>query len=160
MPMAADSLQKQPARGPGRQFQKGQSGNPAGRAVGSRNKATLAAERLFDGEADALSRKAVELALGGDGAALRVCLDRILPARRERPVQLDLPPIDSPADIAGAMAAVVAAAAQGRITPSEAVKLGQLVITFLRAIEVSEFDRRLQMLEDRQNGTRSLAPAG
>jgi hypothetical protein len=152
MRMAVDSLQKQPARGLGRQFRKGQSGNPAGRPVGSRNKATLAAELLFDGEADVLSRRAIELALGGDGSALRLCLDRILPPRRERPVQFDLPPIDSPADIASAMAAVVVAAAQGQITPGEAAKLGQLVSTYLRTIEVSEFDRRLQMLEDRLNG--------
>jgi hypothetical protein len=100
---------------------------------------------LFDGEADALSQKALELALGGDRTALWLCLDRILPPRRERPVQLDLPPIDRPADIASAMAAVVAAAAQGRTTPGEAAKLGQLVSTYLRTIQVSEFDRRLQL---------------
>ena len=47
-------------------FQPGQSGNPAGRPRGSRNKATIAAETLLDGEAQALSRKAVELALEGE----------------------------------------------------------------------------------------------
>jgi Family of unknown function (DUF5681) len=57
--MAVNSLQKQPARGPGRPFEKGRSGNPAGRPRGARNKATLAAEALFDSEAEALSRKAV-----------------------------------------------------------------------------------------------------
>ena len=78
--MAVNSLQKQPARGPGRPFEKGRSGNPAGRPCGARNKATLAAEALFDSEAEALSRKAVELALGGSEGALRICLDRIIGA--------------------------------------------------------------------------------
>jgi len=38
----------------------------------------------LEGEAEALTRKAVELALEGDVTALRLCLDRI--ARRARTV--------------------------------------------------------------------------
>jgi Family of unknown function (DUF5681) len=105
--MAVNSLQKQPARGAGRPFEKGRSGNPAGRPRGARNKATLAAEALFDSEAEALSRKAVELALGGSEGALRLCLDRIIAPRRERPIQLAVPPIRSASDIAAAMGAIV-----------------------------------------------------
>ena len=145
--MAVNSLQKQPARGPGRRFEKGKSGNPAGRPRGARNKATLAAEALFDSEAEALSRKAVELALDGSEGALRLCLDRIIAPRRERPMQLALPPIRSASDIAAAMGAIVKAAAQGAITPDEAYKLSQMVDTFVRAIDTSDFDRRLQILE-------------
>jgi len=138
--MAVSSLQKQPARGPGRPFEKGRSGNPAGRPRGARNKATLAAE--------ALSRKAVELALGGSEGALRLCLDRIIAPRRERPIQLAVPPIRSASDIAAAMGAIVKAAAQGTITPDEAFKLSQMVDTFVRAIDTSDFDKRLQILEN------------
>ncbi len=91
------------ARGaPGRPFEKGRSRNPAGDPRAARNKATLAAEALFDSEAAALSRKAVELPLGGSEGALRICLDRIAP-RRERPIQLAVPPIRSGSDIAAAM---------------------------------------------------------
>jgi hypothetical protein len=148
MGMAVNSLQKQPARGPGRPFEKGRSGNPTGRPRGARNKATLAAEALFDSEAEALSRKAVELALGGSEGALRLCLDRIIAPRRERPIQLAVPPIRSASDIAAAMGAIVKAAAQGAITADEAFKLSHMVDTFVRAIETSDFDRRLQILED------------
>jgi len=63
--------------------------------MGARHKATVAAEALLDGEAEALTRKAVEMALAGDGAALRLCLDRIIPPRRERPVRFNMPVMQS-----------------------------------------------------------------
>ena len=66
--------------------------------MGARHKATVAAEALLDGEAEALTRKAVEMALAGDGTALRLCLDRIIPPRRERPVRFKMPVLQSPAD--------------------------------------------------------------
>src|SRR5260370_26233006 len=84
-------------RGRGRPFPKGESGNPTGRPRGSSNRATRAAELLLDGEATALSRKAVELALAGDAAALRLWLDRTRAPPPERAVKLALPPLHSPA---------------------------------------------------------------
>lgn len=159
--MLVDSLQKQVGRdaqgrfvkgrsgNPAGRFQKGQSGNPAGRRLGSRNKATANAELLLDGEAEALTRKAVELALSGDAAALRLCLERIIPPRRGRPVQLSLPPLRGAADLDQTMAAITTAAAQGAITPGEAAELARLVEIFVRAVETSDFDRRLQQLENR-----------
>ena len=65
----------------GRRFAKGRSGNPGGRPRGSINRSTRAAQLLLDGEATALSRKAVELALAGDPTALRLCLDRTVAPR-------------------------------------------------------------------------------
>ncbi len=67
-------------------FKPGQYGNPAGKPKGTRHRTTMAIEALLDGEAEALSRKAIEMALAGDGVALRLCLERLLPARRDRPV--------------------------------------------------------------------------
>ena len=58
-----------------------------------------------------------------------------------------MPPIRSASDIAAAMGAIVKAAAQGAITPDEAYKLSQMVDTFVRAIDTSDFDNRLQILE-------------
>jgi hypothetical protein len=77
-----------------------------------------------------------------------MCLDRIIAPRRERPIQLGIPPIRSASDIAAAMGAIVKAAAQGTITPDDAFKLSQMVDTFVRAIDTSDFDRRLQILEN------------
>ena len=107
----------------GRPFQKGQSGNPKGKPSGTVNRGTRAAAMLLDGEAETLARKAVEMALSGNSAALRMCLDRTVAPRREQPVSVDLPEISSPADISGAVAAVLGAAARGTITAGEAFAL-------------------------------------
>jgi hypothetical protein len=137
-------------RGParGRPFAKGQSGHPAGRPAGARNKKTLAAAVLLDGEAEALTRRAVELAFAGDPTAMRLCIERILPPCRERSVKFALPPIESAADIAAAMKAVTAALAAGVITPGEAGRIAAVVETFVRAIETSDFERRLKIIEE------------
>ena len=113
-----------------------------------RNKATEAAELLLDGEAEALTRKAMELALGGDARALRLCLDRIIPPRRGRAVQLGLPPVRGAADLGGTMAAITTAATSGAITPGEAAELARVVEIFVRAVETSDFERRLRELEE------------
>ncbi len=139
-----------PDRVRGRPFRKGRSGNPAGRRPGSRNKATIAAAQLLAGEAEGLTRKAVELALEGDAMALRLCVERLLPACRERAVKFALPPIESAADIAAAMKAVTSALADGEITPGEAGRIAGVVDTFVRAIETSDFEERLKELEDSQ----------
>lgn len=81
------------------QFPKGASGNPAGRPQHSRNKATLLMEELFEGEAEQLTRKLIELASGGDILALRLCMDRLLSPRKDRPIHFSLPPIESPAQV-------------------------------------------------------------
>lgn len=128
-------------------FVKGGSGNPAGRPPGLRNAASLAAERLLDGEAEALTRKAVELALAGDGRALRLCLERLVAPRREQPLPIALPPLRDPADLATIMASVAAALARGELSAGEAGSLARVVETFMRAIEASDFERRLQALE-------------
>src|SRR5262245_12667494 len=128
-------------------FQPGQSGNPAGKPKGTRNKTTLAVEALLDGEAETLTRKAIELAKRGDLGALRVCLDRIAPPRKDRPVMFELPPITSAADAAKAAAALLEAVALGDLTPAEASELGKLVEAYVKALEATEFAERLTKLE-------------
>jgi hypothetical protein len=74
---------------------KGTSGNQSGRPAGSRNKATEALQQMLEGEAERITRKAIDLALGGDLTAIRLCMERLLPPRKDRPVQIDLPPIET-----------------------------------------------------------------
>ena len=91
-PATAEALSS-PGRGRNGRFLPKSRGNTAGRPKGSRNKTTLAAQALLDGEAEALTRKAIELALSGDPVALCLCLERILPRREERLVELSLPKV-------------------------------------------------------------------
>jgi hypothetical protein len=79
--------------------------------------------------------------------ALRLCLERILPPCRDRMVKFALPPIESAAEIAAAMKAVTSALAGGLISPGEAATIAAVVDTFVRAIETSDFERRLRLVE-------------
>ena len=117
----------------GRPFRPGQSGNPAGKPKGVRNRATLAAEALLEGEARALTRKAIELGLAGDTAALRLCMERIIPPRKDRAVRLALPPVASVQDAREAVNVVLAAVAEGGITLAEASAALDLVEAARRA---------------------------
>ena len=124
-------------------FQKGQSGNPAGRPAGSRNSATLACEALLEGQAEALTQKAVDMALAGDTVALKICLDRIYPPRKDRPAPFTLPPITSPRQAGEIMASVAQAVAAGQITPSEAAEFAKVIDAYVKAHHVAQLDDRL-----------------
>src|SRR5262249_37449730 len=117
------------------------------------NRATVAAEALLDGEAGALTRKAIELAKQGDITALRLCLDRVVAPRRERHIQFRLPELRSVSDATGAMWAIIDAVAIGDLTASEAAELSKLVETFIRSLEATEFHQRLRALEERVSRT-------
>jgi Family of unknown function (DUF5681) len=140
-------LPKKQYRPRGRPWVKGQSGNPAGRRKGCRNKAILSAELYLDGEAEGLMRKAVELAYAGSALHMKLVLDRTIAPLRERPAPVPLPRIDSVADLAPAMDSVLAAVSAGLITTGQALELSMVVATRLRAVEAGEFDRRLSAIE-------------
>ncbi len=123
--MAENSANQQ--RGRGRPFRKGESGNPAGKPAGTRNLTTRAVEALLHGEADALTRKCVELALKGDSTALRLCMERLAPPRKERSIDFPLRPATTAADVSLAMAKVVEAVGAGTITPSEGQSVAALL---------------------------------
>ena len=128
-------------------FQKGQSGNPRGRPMGSRNNATLACEALLEGQAEALTQKAVEMALAGDPVALRICLERICPVRKDRAVRFPLPPITSARDAADIAAAIAQAVAAGHLTPSEAAEIGKVIEIYSRRMKRPNLNDRMTRVE-------------
>ncbi|WP_331293080.1 MULTISPECIES: DUF5681 domain-containing protein [Methylobacterium] len=136
-------------RGEGKPFTEGRSGNPAGRPKGSRNKTTVALEKILDGDAESILRKAVEMAQDGDPVALRLCLDRLIPPRKDRPITFALPPIETTDDLPKATGAIVAAVATGELTPSEAAEISKTLDVHVRAIEATELHRRMAALEAR-----------
>ena len=145
-------------------FQPGQSGDPAGRPKGARGKAAIFAEQLFEGEAENIIRAAIEAAKGGDATAVRVCLDRVAPRRRDRVVSFELPPLHSAASVLSALADIAAAVSRGDLTPSEADNVSKLLDRYLRTLEHVELEQRVTKLEgglgasagnSNQNGTNS-----
>jgi hypothetical protein len=122
------------------------AGNP-GRPQGSRHKATQATLQLLDGQAEQITQKALEMALEGDTTALRLCLERIAPPRKDAPVTFDLPPMQSAADAAQAAGAVLNAVADGDLTPTEGAHIMALVETYRRTLETSSLEARVLALE-------------
>ena len=121
-------------------------GNP-GRRKGARHKYTVAIQALLEGEAEALGRKAVELALGGDTTALRLCLERVCPPRKDVPVRFGLPNMTSAVEAAKTAQAVLRAVSEGRITPLEGAAVMSLVECYRKTLETTELEARISNLE-------------
>ena len=132
------------------QFKPGASGNPAGKLTGARHRVTLAVEALLEGQHAALTQKAIDLALQGDGPALRLCLDRIAPPRKDAPLSFALPPIKSAADTVQASASLLAAVAGGEVTPDEAGRVMALLTAHKALVESGDLEARISALEDRR----------
>src|SRR5258708_21008777 len=121
----------------GGRFVPGQSGNPAGKKPGTRNRATLLAETLRDGEGEAAARIVIDKALAGDAVAARFLLDRLTPRPRGRAIALDLPADAGAGDVLAASNATVAAMASGEITPDEALTVTRVLDGRLRALKAA-----------------------
>jgi len=128
-------------------FRKGQSGNPSGKPKGCRNATTILFDDLLKDNAKELIEKTIEMAKGGDGLALRLCIERLAPARKDRPVWFDLPEMNEARDAVNASAAIVAAVAGGDLTPSEAAELSKVVDSYARTLQAAEFEERISKLE-------------
>jgi len=127
-------------------------GNP-GKPKGARHRATQAALALLEGESEALTRQAVNMALDGDTTALRLCLERIAPPRKDAPIQFEMPRMETAADAAKAAGAVVEAVAAGELTPTEGAHVMALVDSYRRTLETSELEARVAALEGGRDGT-------
>ncbi len=129
-------------------FEPGQSGNPDGRPRGSRNKVTVAIERLIEDEAETIVTKAIEKAKNGDSALIRLCLSLLTPPRRDRHIPFALPEMNTPADTLKAVATITDAVAAGELTPGEAAHLSQLVTNYTKALEIVDLEERVSRLEE------------
>lgn len=129
-------------------FKKGLSGNPKGKPKGARHAVTVAAQNLLESESEALSRKAVEMALGGDTAALRLCLERILPVAKERPITgYSMARLNGPEDAMNALSDVTEKLSEGQLIPSEAAAICNVLDHYRKHYETTEIEDRLRKLE-------------
>jgi hypothetical protein len=140
------------------QFQKGQSGNPAGRPRGALNRATVLAQELLSARVESIAGKLIELAEGGDMRAIRVCMDRLAPVIKHQPIAVELPPIEKPADSVEAAASIAAAVAAGELTATEAAELAKVVEVYVAAVNSKGFDERLTKLENEISGAPAMPP--
>ena len=122
------------------------NGNP-GKPMGSRHRATLAIENLLEGDAERLGRKAIELALEGDTTALRLCLERIAPPKKDGPVEFDMPSAGNVREAATVAQAVLSAVSAGSLNPADASTMMSLVERYGRLLATSEIEGRIEALE-------------
>ena len=125
-------------------WQPGESGNPAGRPAGSKDKRT-ALRALLEPHANDLVTKVVEMAKAGDTTALRICIDRLIPPAKARDEPIELPLADG--SLAEKGERVLAALGDGLIAPEVATAILQGIAAQARIIEVDEIEKRLTALE-------------
>ena len=145
--MIAKTTEKQTRKTKG--FQPGQSGNPSGRPQGSRNKATLIAEQLIDGQAEELVQTCINMAKNGDTTAMKIMMDRLIPSRKERSIQLELPSVKTPKDILNTIGTVIKSIGDGKLDADQAKTLAGILEVQRKAIETIEIEERLLALERR-----------
>ena len=119
----------------------------SGRPKGSRNKATIAIESLLEGRSEALTQIAISKALDGDTVALRLCLDRIAPPMKDKPVFFPLPQMQDAMDASQAAGSVLSAVSEGTLTPIEGSRVMGLIDSYRRTLELTDIEFRIKALE-------------
>jgi hypothetical protein len=131
-------------------FQKGnQLGR--GRPQGSRNKATLALQEFLDGYGEHITRQCIAFAIKGDPTAMRLCMERLFPPRKECPVTFDLGPITTAAQALVAASDVLQMVADGVLTPNQGATITTMIETIRRVIGTDEHEARISELESHQS---------
>ncbi len=120
-----------------------------GSKAGSRHRVTRAIEEMLEGQHERLTQAAINKALEGDTVALRLCLDRIAPPRKDAHISIELPAVRSAADAVEASAAVLAAVSKGEITPDEAGRIMALLTAHKSILEAGDHEARIAALEER-----------
>lgn len=134
-------------KAPPQRFQPGVSGNPKGKPVGTRNKATMMVLNLMEEGAEAITKAVIAAAKGGDLMAARLVIERLAPPLRERPVSIDLPDTGTADGCVEAQGAILQAVGMGELLPGEGATLAGIVENRRRSIETLELETRITALE-------------
>jgi hypothetical protein len=136
-------------------FPKGVSGNAAGRPRGSLNRSTRLTQELLEGDLERLVRTCIDMALDGDPTALRLCIERLAPAPKDRPISFTLPVASTVREISAALAELAHAVAIGDLTPTEANSVAALLEGQRKVLESVELEQRVSELEKAINERKS-----
>ena len=129
-------------------FKKGKSGNPKGKPKGAKHKASIMAEMLFENELASVCNQVIDQAKEGNLQAAKIILDRLLPPRKDRIIDIKLPLINDSTDALKALRLICFAVGNGEITPLEGEALSKIVEIQTKSIELYDFEKRLQAIED------------
>ena len=136
----------------GRPFQPGNKYG-RGRPLGRRNKTARVLQDKLDSHGENLINRCVYMAHRGDPTALRLCMERLMPVRRQRTVQFKVPPVKTLADVDAASESVVSDVARGQLTPAEGQAISELLEDRRRVIETQEIEERIRALEQANQAT-------
>jgi hypothetical protein len=128
------------------QFQKGNT-QGRGRPQGSRNKATIALQKLLDGLGESITKKCALMALQGDPGAMRLCMDRLIPPRKDHAVRFQLPPVTTADEVAAAVSLILQEVSCGQLTPAEGEMIANILEARRRVIATAEHEARILALE-------------
>ncbi len=115
-----------------------------GRPKGARSETTRLFDELAAGAVEEIGRAVIDDAKTSDGASRKILLNRMWGRTRGRTIEFDLPPIESVADVPKALGAVLMAVADGELAPEEANAIAGAIAVHHRALEVSEFEARIE----------------
>jgi len=127
-------------------FKPGQSGNPKGRPIGSKDKRSEF-RGLLQSNADKLVKKAVEMALNGDSTAMRLCLERIVPPYKARAENTSIGPLNGSLTAQGQ--AIIEKMGNGDISPDETAAMLQALAAQAKITEIDDLEKRISKLEER-----------
>lgn len=133
-------------------FVAGKSGNPRGRPLGSRNARSLFLESILDEDSETIIRTVVELAKNKNLHALEMCVNRLMPPRKDRAVFFQLPPIRNLSDISSAMSSVITAVSEGELTPPEGETISRILEQHANVTACQDLERRVEKLERPRSG--------
>lgn len=140
-------MNAKPKKPRGKPFEKGVSGNPAGRPQGARNRSTALRDLISDDQSEAILNTMIKAAMDGNLTAARYLLDRVAPALHSQSIMIDLPPIETVEAGAQAIDATLKAVGQGDITLNEAKEIIELIKDRIKLIETVSFEQRLLKVE-------------
>ena len=129
-------------------FSKGKSGNPGGRPLNSKNKLSRVAFEKLGAHAEEIVMAVIEKAIAGDTAALRLCLERIVPPIRSETVSITLPKFESPRDVLKGFDVLFDSLAKGEITLDELQRISGVLENRRKAIETIVMAEEIEVLKE------------
>jgi Family of unknown function (DUF5681) len=137
-------------------WKKGQSGNPAGKPPGIHSRHATQVKELIASRLPELVEKAIGMALDGDSAALKICLERVCPPMRPRDdaVTLDMPKGETLANLGRR---ILEGMGNSSLTPDQAYRLLQSLQALSSIESADQFEARIAALETAVLGRKSTS---